>query len=646
MKKLSLKHKILAGAVGMTVITAFFSIIGAAFVISHQNRRASEDILRKSLTLTLEELREKQDKLLSDARQMATANEMGMNIRYVGENKNHAEFLIMKAAYEKMTLGIFQIAQSANVWKVAVYDKDGDLAAFSVIGEKEAAAGYVHRNPSISYEIASIKPGGEFTENSWQTKETSDLAAPRFEGTLPETESAGFERVENILCLTAYVPIISQIFDPETRKFLPKPFGMLKVWIKIDAHFIRKMSVLSGTEINIFTSDGLSTGTLGEYKTFAFGRLGQADSGTESNHIRMLFDQIKIGEKDFFQGAIPLYADSACIGAAVSLYSKEIAKNNTFQIIRLLAGVSCLCIIVFMPVTVLFANSLTRKVEGVAANLGRNAEQMCSAANEITSVSGKVSENSQKHAAGMEEIVSSLSQLSEGIKANAEDAGAADHLREKAKDSLADSKDAMRQSTDAMNRIQSGGREIVEIVGTIDSFAFQTRLLAINAAIEAARAGNAGTGFAVVADEVRKLAMRSGEAAKTIRILVENTVESINTGHERLEKTNAAFSILTEKNEQVGELLRKIAQVLNEHSDIIKQIHAAVSQADRVTQENAAAAEQYNRMSEYLGTRAEELRDAANRLESLVGASKLSTAIKTQKQLKGGKICLPMWSDN
>jgi methyl-accepting chemotaxis protein len=246
----------------------------------------------------------------------------------------------------------------------------------------------------------------------------------------------------------------------------------------------------------------------------------------------------------------------------------------------------------------------------------------------------------------MEEIVSSLSQLSEGIKANAEDAGAADHLREKAKDSLADSKDAMRQSTDAMNRIQSGGREIVEIVGTIDSFAFQTRLLAINAAIEAARAGNAGTGFAVVADEVRKLAMRSGEAAKTIRILVENTVESINTGHERLEKTNAAFSILTEKNEQVGELLRKIAQVLNEHSDIIKQIHAAVSQADRVTQENAAAAEQYNRMSEYLGTRAEELRDAANRLESLVGASKLSTAIKTQKQLKGGKICLPMWSDN
>ncbi|WP_428977061.1 methyl-accepting chemotaxis protein [Luteibacter mycovicinus] len=109
-----------------------------------------------------------------------------------------------------------------------------------------------------------------------------------------------------------------------------------------------------------------------------------------------------------------------------------------------------------------------------------------------------------------------------------------------------------------MSAIQSGARDISDIVAMIDSIAFQTNILALNASIEAARSGVHGRGFAVVANEVRMLSQQSAESARDIRALIDGTLERVREGSERSGEAGAAMRDILSN---VGTLLERVSDV-------------------------------------------------------------------------------------
>jgi methyl-accepting chemotaxis protein len=143
-----------------------------------------------------------------------------------------------------------------------------------------------------------------------------------------------------------------------------------------------------------------------------------------------------------------------------------------------------------------------------------------------------------------------------------------------------------------MSDISESSSRIADITGIIEGIAFQTNILAVNAAVESARAGEYGRGFAVVASEVRSLAQRSSSAAKEIKELIGASVDKIQQGSALAGEAGQTMSEVTHAVGQVTAIMSEIAVASDEQSRGIAQVNLAITQMDDVTQQNAALVEE------------------------------------------------------
>jgi methyl-accepting chemotaxis protein len=253
--------------------------------------------------------------------------------------------------------------------------------------------------------------------------------------------------------------------------------------------------------------------------------------------------------------------------------------------------------------------NMQKKLNEVLLQVTETVEQVSVGAGQVSSASQNLSQGATEQASSVEEITSSMIQLSSQSKQNSSIAQTANKLANSARTGAKDGDSQMQKLLNHMKSIDSSSEEIKKIITVIDDIAFQINLLALNANVEAARAGQHGRGFAVVAEEVRNLAVRSAESVKQTSEKIEHTIGAIQAGNQIADETSEKFREIVESVTKVADLMEEISAASEEQSAGLEQINAAVEQIDQVTQTNTSSAEQTAAAAEELSAQASALQD-------------------------------------
>ncbi len=318
-------------------------------------------------------------------------------------------------------------------------------------------------------------------------------------------------------------------------------------------------------------------------------------------------------------------------------------------------------------------NSLTFSLSELIRQINEGVETTAATSYQMSTNADSLATASQEQAAQADEVASAVEEMSRTVTENAMSAGRTAEVAQKngtiAKDGgnvvdqtiskMKDIANVVMDSVSNISKLGESSKEIGEIVSVIDDIADQTNLLALNAAIEAARAGEQGRGFAVVADEVRKLAERTTSATKQIATMIksiqletEGAVVAMNKGAQEVQngisladKAGYALQEVVSSSQEVLDMINQIVVASEEQSATSEQISKNVMSISKVTSEATQRIEEIAHSSEDLTRLTETLKnivgqfniDNGNKHNNLIKNRNSISSNRTERQLNSGR---------
>jgi len=245
----------------------------------------------------------------------------------------------------------------------------------------------------------------------------------------------------------------------------------------------------------------------------------------------------------------------------------------------------------FQDLSAVFNNSIKKLRETVGTILALSGK-LSDVVVDVARSGRDITDGASQQASAIEEISATLTDFSQQMNTTTQQLSEVTSISETAVGEVNTGNTKMSELLEAMDAIKVSSQKISKIITSIDEIAFQTNLLSLNAAVEAARAGVHGKGFAVVAEEVRSLAQRSARAAQETTQIIEDSLCKIKKGVEMSVSLDSSLKSVSAEIDKSTHLVKDVSDLSREQSVNITQISESLQQIDSITQKNTVVANQ------------------------------------------------------
>ncbi len=578
MKNLTLRTKILSGALTTVIILTLICIVSVSLIIYRQNRSAAHQSLQKALVLAERELDLKGDNLKRMTTQIATNSDVISNISVIGSLSFEDGFEGgMKAYYRNLAKALYSGVLTTDIWKSVIYDAQGKPISWVTKDSELITLGFPLTK---GIEIAVIKNGGTLQHDSWQKTDSI------FKGDYKKSSAPikGFELrpIDGKLTLVSHTIVKATQYDEDTEKMVLKEIGSLVSMYRLSNSYCNNIKELTGVELNVFNDRRLNIGTLGNMSTLP-------------PNFTAGFGLLSVSNQDYFSGMVKIGRGSAINMQLVALLNAENAMSNTWQVIRYLILATSCCLIIIVPFAFLFSNSVSRPL----VNLSEILDKVEQSGEFSHRIEVKSRDEIGLTGAAFNSLMDSLQQATGDINAVMNKIGQGDLsclVKGQYKGELNKLQTGTNKAIMALNNIVTQAKTVSDSVNT-NSIELQhsAETLANGTSRQAASLQEIASSMS----EVKRKAIDNNGNASSAKQLVNQALEIVNAGNCRMEEMLHSMHDIQSTSREVTKVISTIDEIAFQTN--LLALNAAVE---------AARAGQYGRGFAVV---AEEVRVLANR---------------------------------
>ncbi|MGD0566122.1 MAG: methyl-accepting chemotaxis protein [Candidatus Goldiibacteriota bacterium] len=305
--------------------------------------------------------------------------------------------------------------------------------------------------------------------------------------------------------------------------------------------------------------------------------------------------------------------------AIIADLDKNTAFSSLNSIRTSIGWILIFSIMLIIALALFIAGSISTPIQRVISSIRDASDSLSKAAEKSEKNSQMLDSGTSEQAASLEQTSGSLELVSAMIARNAENTTKAKNMTDDTHKITTGGIVNMEKAINSIHKIKTSSDETADIISTIDDIAFQTNILAVNASIEASRAGEAGRGFAAVAEEIRRLAEKSSVAAKNTTKLIREVQKNVSVGVDISSSVRKDLDEIGNSFSMMSALISQVAGASAEQSKEIDQIYVSVEEMERVINKMTENTNETLEESSSLLQQSKRLNDMVSALTLVVG---------------------------